>query len=85
MIVKLAVTAILSALCGPHGATVVRYTDCEDSLKVPCITQDDGAWRKVTGYHPYRSTTVRVCTNGAPVRPCLDVHKRNSLYTYYVR
>jgi hypothetical protein len=35
------------------------YPDCEDTLKVPCVTFDEGKWRKVTDYTPYRSKVIK--------------------------
>jgi hypothetical protein len=34
------------------------YNDCENVMTVPCVTLDDGAWRKVTSYKPYRSVKI---------------------------
>jgi hypothetical protein len=35
------------------------YPDCEDSLKTPCVTFDEGTWRKVYSYEPYAATKIK--------------------------
>jgi hypothetical protein len=35
------------------------YLDCEDTTKTPCVTFDDGKWRKVTDYSPYKYTKIK--------------------------
>jgi len=42
------------------GAGKRVYKDCEDTGKTPCVTFDDGHWRKVTSYDPYKSKVVKV-------------------------
>lgn len=42
---------------------VIRtYSDCEDTITVPCVTFDEGHWRKVTDYSPYRSIKLYKCS-----------------------
>lgn len=49
-----------------------RLTNCEDVDRTPCWTFDDGAYRVVTSYAPYRSHTVRLCLRGQTRGTCLS-------------
>jgi hypothetical protein len=33
--------------------------DCEDSLDTPCVTFDEGEWRKVYSYDPYAAVKIK--------------------------
>lgn len=46
-----------------HHRHVLRVPDCEDTdgPVTPCVTVDDGRWRLVTSYAPYRYRTLHVC------------------------
>lgn len=56
---------------------VVRVVvDCEDSLKTPCVTFDEGRWVKVTSYKPYRSVRLSKCSlTRASKLPCVFTTK----------
>lgn len=50
-----------------------RLVDCEDFDVQPCWTVDDGAYRIVMSYKPYRSFKVSLCKaeDGGKKLPCL--------------
>lgn len=58
----------------------VRLTNCEDVDRVPCWAFDDGAYRVVTSYGPYRSHTVRLCLRGQTRGNCLSRLTRAAHY-----
>jgi hypothetical protein len=35
------------------------YPDCEDVMQTPCVTIDEGTWRKVYSYDPYFATKIK--------------------------
>lgn len=57
---------------------MARMVNCEDYDIQPCYTYDDGAWRVVLSYKPYRAVRVVVCKaeDGGPILPC--IWKRNN-------
>jgi hypothetical protein len=57
---------------------MARMVDCEDYDVQPCYTYDDGAWRVVLSYKPYKAVRVVVCKveDGGPILPC--IWKRNN-------
>lgn len=60
--------------------SVKSYADCEDTLKTPCVTFDEGEWRKVTSYKPYRAKSLRKCRTirlSVKSKPCVIPHKDN--------
>lgn len=57
-----------------------RLTNCEDVDRTPCWTFDDGAYRVVTSYGPYRSHTVRLCLRGQTRGNCLSRLTRAAHY-----
>jgi hypothetical protein len=57
---------------------MARMVDCEDYNVQPCWTYDEGAYRVVLSYKPYKAVRVVVCKveDGGPVLPCIG--KRNN-------
>lgn len=47
-------------------------TNCEETENTPCVTYDEGQWRKVTSYNPYRYQRISKCKSakGGPKYPC---------------
>jgi hypothetical protein len=75
------VVAIVMALpFSPVKSTVLR--DCEDTGKPTCYTLDDGVWRVVSSYAPYRSKAVKLCKPLRVSVPCLTIPKRGKA-TYF--
>jgi hypothetical protein len=64
---------------------MVRMVDCEDVDIQPCITKDEGQWRKVTSYNPYRYIVVKTCktAKGGPSYPCVWTKKDHGKFLYY--
>jgi hypothetical protein len=52
---------------------MMRMVDCESYDIQPCYTYDDGAWRMVISYKPYRMVKLSVCKaeDGGPKLPCI--------------
>jgi hypothetical protein len=46
--------------------------NCEETERTPCVTYDDGIWRKVSSYNPYRYQKINKCktAHGGPKYPC---------------
>lgn len=67
-----------SAKYVPADPNMSRLTDCEDFDIQPCWTLDEGQYRIVYSYDPYRSKRVVLCKaeDGGPKLPCLS--KRNN-------
>jgi hypothetical protein len=41
---------------------MTKVADCEDTGKPVCYTYDEGEWRIVTSYNPYKAKSVKLCT-----------------------
>jgi hypothetical protein len=41
--------------------TLRAYVDCEDVQRTPCVTIDEGTWRLVRDYTPYKATKLKEC------------------------
>lgn len=54
--------------------------NCEDTTKTPCITFDDGKWKRVDSYSPYRAKVISKCktAKGGPKYPCAIAKDRFS-------
>lgn len=65
----------------------VAMADCEDTGKTPCITYDDGKWRKVDSYSPYRARVVAQCKSvkGGPKYPCVWPNKINGRFKFFAK
>jgi hypothetical protein len=52
---------------------MARMVNCEDFDIQPCFTWDDGAWRIVLSYSPYKSVKAYDCTaeDGGKKLPCI--------------
>lgn len=52
---------------------MARMVNCEDYDIQPCYTYDDGAWRMVLSYTPYKSVKLNRCKeeDGGPILPCI--------------
>lgn len=48
-----------------------RLYNCEDRDVVPCYTYDEGEWRVVRSYAPYRYGKVKLCKPKRIDYPCL--------------
>lgn len=50
-----------------------RFFDCEDRQRIPCITFDEGEWRVVDSYSPYRFIPLPQCDaeDYPTVTPCV--------------
>lgn len=77
-----AVVAIAMALpFSPVKSSVL--SDCEDTGKPACYTYDDGSWRVVTSYNPYRGKVVKLCKPRKVSVPCLTTPKHGkAVYVY---
>lgn len=55
-----------------------RMVNCEDYDIQPCWTYDEGSYRIVLSYEPYKSVKLSLCAkeDGGPKLPC--VWKRNN-------
>jgi hypothetical protein len=45
--------------------------NCEDIDVQPCYTFDEGKWRIVYSYNPYKSRAVSLCNSKSSNLPCL--------------
>lgn len=65
----------------------VMLSNCEDVDTVPCITYDDGKWKRVSSYSPYRAKVVARCKskNGGPKFPCVVAKSVNSKFRYFAK
>lgn len=56
---------------------MMRMVNCEEYDVQPCYTYDEGAWRMVTSYNPYRAVRLYVCKaeDGGPKLPCIWTKK----------
>lgn len=48
--------------------------NCEDKDVTPCYTYDEGAWKVVKSYTPYKASKVKLCKTFRSV-PCLMPEK----------
>ncbi len=55
---------------------MMRMVNCEDYDIQPCYTWDEGAWRMVVSYSPYKAVKLAKCKaeDGGPVLPCIWKH-----------
>lgn len=68
----------------------VRYLpDCEDEQTTPCVTLDEGTWREVTSYQPYKFDPLAVCdVEDYPTNvPCVwkKQHAQSGKWIVYTR
>jgi hypothetical protein len=72
---------------GYFKSVLVLRADCEDVETVPCVTVDEGEWRMVTSYRPYRKLSLRVCKSVVPKNaPCVFTKKnRAGMYVVALR
>lgn len=89
--------AALAAAAAPAAAVTPVHgggrhlsvmADCEDANIQPCITYDEGQWRRVDSYRPYTAHRVRTCkaASGAGTLPCVWPHRRaDGGFSYYWR
>lgn len=60
LMAKIAFTIVMIAAgANPHKALSHILPDCEDTMSVPCYTYDEGHWRVVYSYNPYRYKNVK--------------------------
>ena len=52
---------------------MMRMVNCEDYDIQPCYTYDEGAWRMVMSYSPYKAVKLSKCKeeDGGPILPCI--------------
>ncbi len=78
-----AVVAIAMALpFSPIKSSVL--SDCEDTGKPMCYTIDDGVWRVVSSYNPYRSKAVKLCKSRKVSVPCLTTPKHGKAVSVHM-
>lgn len=91
----LAVVAMATALLGvplvsnqkaeaakPQMTNMSRLVNCEDMDVQPCFTFDEGKWRIVYSYSPYKAKTVSFCGEA----PCLSKKaNKDGTRNYYWR
>ncbi len=55
---------------------MLRMVNCEDYDIQPCYTYDEGAYRMVYSYSPYKAVKLTKCTaeDGGKVLPCIWKH-----------
>lgn len=72
---------------GYFASRLVLRGDCEDIETVPCVTVDEGEWRMVTSYRPYRKLSLGVCKSIVPKNaPCVFTRKnKRGLYVVALR
>lgn len=77
---KTLATVVASAVLSLSGAasmaqTSVTYSgimvDCESYDIQPCYTQDDGIWKIVTSYSPYKAQNMKICAAKISA-PCIE-------------
>lgn len=53
--------------------TMYRLVNCEDYDIQPCYTYDEGQWRMVASYYPYKYVKLYKCTaeDGGKYLPCI--------------
>lgn len=67
-----------------HSKTVL--INCEDTTRTPCITFDDGKWKRVDSYTPYRASVISKCksVNGGPKYPCaIKIDRDSHRFNYF--
>ena len=69
----------------PVKHTKTTLINCEETERTPCITFDDGKWRKVDSYSPYRAKVVSKCKSakGGPNYPCVVPVKGTYRFNLY--
>lgn len=52
---------------------MARMVNCEDYDVQPCYTYDEGSYRMVLSYAPYKAVKLSMCKeeDGGPVLPCI--------------
>lgn len=71
------ISILLAVLMAFSPTPTQKLRDCEDTGKASCYTYDDGKWRVVTSYSPYKSKVVKLCSKGTK-RACLMPEKKGT-------
>lgn len=64
----------------PHKSILAN---CEDVNIQPCYTYDDGKWRIVYSYSPYKSKAVKLCNSKSSNVPCLNKKETSGGHRIY--